>query len=48
MMMGFIPENKNRTGAQTRGQGLWIRTNYRETEMKSINRNEQVARVRGL
>jgi len=30
--------------AQTRGQGLGIGTNYRETEMKSINGNEQVVR----
>ena len=45
MMMGFILENKNRTGAQTRGWGLGIRTNYGETETKSINRNEWVARV---
>ena len=38
MIMGFILENKNRTGAQTRGWGSGMGTNYGETEMKSINR----------
>jgi len=40
MIMVFILENENRMGAQTRGPGSGIRTNHRETEMKSINRNK--------
>ena len=32
MITGFIPENENRMGAQTRGWESGIGTNYRETE----------------
>ena len=39
MMTGFILKNENRIEAQTRGWGWGMGTNYRETEMKGINKS---------